>query len=185
MSGECKMSTDWKGYARLFKQCWRELEDEFRKGNINPQHENDVVCYLYYSLAKKFKEKGWPLYFIRTEDTHNIRKQALRPDLNLNGRLFVEVKTYPLRRYREGWTRRKNGIRANVSRLQGYVRHTRANTPFKVRKPVLALWFKKRDRDMSLPLGDTLIPDDLQEMLEKEAERYKYKVTILYGPKSR
>jgi len=178
------MSTDWKGYARLFKQCWEELENEFRNNNLNPQHENDVVCYLYYALARKFKKKGWPLYLIRTEDTHNIGKETLRPDLNLNGRLFVEVKMYPLRHYTIGWARRKDGIGYNVWKLEKYVKHTKANTSNLVRRPVLALWFRKHDRDMKLPLEDTLIPDDLHTMLKKEAERYKNKVTILYGPKS-
>jgi hypothetical protein len=178
------MSTDWKSYARFFQDSWKELEKEFRRGNLNPQHENDVVCYLYHALAKRLKKKGWPLYYIRTEDTHNIRKQTLRPDLNLNERLFIEVKMYPLRKYRDGWTRRKNSIRYNVRRLEEYVKHTKATTPFRVRKPVLALWFRKRDREMKMPLEDTLIPSDLEKMLDDEAERYKDRITIVYGPKS-
>jgi len=178
------MSTDWKSYARFFRESWKELEKEYRNNNINPQHENDVVCYLYYALAKRLKKKGWPLYLIRTEDTRNIKKQTLRPDLNLNDRLFIEVKMYPLRRYQEGWERREKGILYNIQRLEDYVKHTKAETSFRVRKPVLALWFRKRDRDMQLPLEDTLIPEDLKNKLEDEIERYKDTVTIVYGPKS-
>jgi hypothetical protein len=90
---------------------------------------------------------------------------------------------YPLRRYYEGWERRKNGIRYNVKRLEDYVKHTKAKTSFRVRKPVLALWFRKPDREMQLPLEDTLISDDLENKLQYEVARYKGRVTIVYGPK--
>ena len=178
------MSTDWKSYSRFFQDSWSELEDEYRNNNLNPQHENDVVCYLYYALAKRLKMKGWPLYLIRTEDTKYIRKQALRPDLNLNDRLFIEVKMYTLRTYQEGWDRRKRSISYNVKKLEQYVKHTKAKTSIRVRKPVLAIWFKKRDRNMRLPLEETLIPKDLGKKLEGEVQKYKDRVTIVYGPKS-
>jgi len=177
------MSMDWKSYARLFKESWAELEEEFRRNNLNPQHENDVVCYLYYALAKRLKRKRFPLHLIRTEDTHNIRKQMLRPDLNLNDRLFIEIKMYPLREYSRGWERKRSNIRYNVERLKQYVRHAKAKTPVRVRKPVLALWFRKRDKLLELPIEQVLIPEDLEHRIEDEVVKYKDRVTIVYGPK--
>jgi len=125
------------------------------------------------------------LHWIRTEDTRNIRKETLRPDLNLNDRLFIEVKMYPLRKYSQGWERKRNNIRYNVERLERYVKHAKANTPLRVRKPVLALWFRKRDKRMELPIEETLVPDDLEYRIENEVRKYKGRVTILYGPKKR
>jgi len=178
------LDTESKSYARLFQESWNELEQEFRRGNVNPQHENDVVCYLYHALAKRFKSKGFPLHLIRTEDTHTIKRQTLRPDLNLNDRLFVEIKMYTLRKYDEGWDRRKDSIRYYVTKLEKYVNYAKLKTSFRVRRPVLGLWFRKRDRMMELPIEALLIPDDLESKLEREKERYKDKATILYGPKN-
>ena len=177
------MSVENKSYSRFFVESWNELENEFRSGNINPQHENDVVCYLYYAFATKLKKKGWPLYLIRTEDTHNIKSQTLRPDLNLNNRLFVEVKMYPLRSYSSGWERKKVGIEYNVKKLEKYVRYTKSKTSIHVRKPILALWFRKRDRANKLPVEDKLIDSELEKRLETEKERLSNKVLIVYGPR--
>lgn len=178
------MSTNWKSYARFFHESWSELEKEYRKNNINPQHENDVVCYLYYAMARKLKKKRWPLHLIRTEDTKYIRKQALRPDLNFNDRLFVEVKMYGLREYGEGWDRRKRNISHTAKKLEKYVRHTRAKTSYRVRKPILAIWFRRRDRNMQLSFEETLIPPDLEKKLDDEVQKYKDRVTIVFGPRS-
>lgn len=92
---------------------------------------------------------------------------------------------YPLRKYSQGWERKRNNIRYNVERLERYVKHTKANTPVKVRKPVLALWFRKRDKLMELPIEQTLIPEDLEQKIESEVAKYKGRVTIVYGPKRR
>lgn len=138
------MDTEQQSYKRFFYQSWLELETEFQKGNINPQHENDVVCYLYHALAKRFKKKGFPLHFIRTEDTRACKDGQMRPDLNLNDRVFVEVKMYSLRNYRQGWKRRQEGIKYTVDKLKQYVAHQKSNSSAKVRYPILAIWFRKR-----------------------------------------
>jgi hypothetical protein len=180
------LDSQQQSYKRFFNQSWSELEDEFRKGNINPQHENDVVCYLYYALAKKFKRKGFPLYFIRTEDTRDCRDGQMRPDLNLNDRLFVEVKMYSLRDYREGWKRRQEIIRYTMDKLKQYVTHQKSSSSVKVRIPILAIWFRKPKSKSSVAILDTkdnFITEELEERLEKEKKRYSKGATLLYGPR--
>jgi len=177
------MSTEGKSYTHFFKESWQELEKQFRREIVNPQQENDVVCYLYHALAKRLQKKGWPLLLIRTEDTRNIRRQLYRPDLNLNDRLFVEVKIYPLRKYGKGWKRRKQNIAYCVNKLEKYVAQVRSSSSVLVRKPVLALWFWKDTHGRNLPVKDRLVGDELERKLGKERERYKDSVIILYGPK--
>jgi hypothetical protein len=181
------LDTDQKSYKRLFQQSWLELEKEFRKGNINPRHENDVVCYLYHALAKRFKRKGFPLHRIRTEDTCKLKKGQLRPDLNLDDRVFVEVKRYALRDYGKGWEKKRESIRYYVGKLEQYVAHTRATSSVHVRIPVLAIWFMKREskKDKRKPtqIEDKLINEDLRKMLERERRRYGSKATLVYGPR--
>jgi hypothetical protein len=164
-----------------------ELEEQFRKGNIDPQHENDLVCYLYYALAKRFKKKGLPLHFIRTEDTRNLKEGQMRPDLNLNDRVFVEVKMYPLRDYGRGWKRRQSSIEYYVNKLKQYVAHQKSNSSILVRHPVLAIWFRKRrskkGTTKSLLMKNRFISDSLEEQLKKERNRYKKEATLLYGPR--
>lgn len=159
----------------------------FRKGNIDPQHENDVICYLYHALAKRFKKKGFPLYFIRTEDTRNLKGGQMRPDLNLNDRVFVEVKMYPLRDYGRGWKRRQSSIEYNVDKLKQYVARQKSNSSVHVRYPILAIWFRKRrskkHTTKSLLMKNRFISDSLEEQLEKEKNRYKKEATLLYGPR--
>jgi hypothetical protein len=180
------LDTYQRSYKRFFHQSWLELEEEFRKGNINPQHENDVVCYLYYALAKRFKKKGFPLYFIRTEDTRNCEDGQMRPDLNLNDRVFVEVKMYSLRNYGQGWKRRQKNIQYTVDKLKQYVTHQKSNSSVLVRFPILAIWFKKRRSKsgaVEFDLEDNLITEDLEAKLEKEKKRYSKGATLLYGPR--
>jgi hypothetical protein len=181
------LDTDQKSYKRLFQQSWLELEKEFRKGNMNPRHENDIVCYLYHALAKRFKRKGFPLHWIRTEDTRKLRKGQLRPDLNLNDRVFVEVKKYALRDYGKGWKRRQQSIGYNVEKLKQYVAHTKATSSGHVRTPVLAIWFmkseSKKDKRKPTQTEDKLINEDLRKMLERERRRYGSKATLIYGPR--
>ena len=181
------MDTEQQSYKRFFYQSWLELETEFQKGNINPQHENDVVCYLYHALARRFKKKGFPLHFIRTEDTRACEDGQMRPDLNLNDRVFVEVKMYSLRNYRQGWKRRQEGIKYTVDKLKQYVAHQKSNSSAKVRYPILAIWFRKRrtKKDASKPysIQNCFITKDLEEKLDKEKERYSKGATLLYGPR--
>jgi hypothetical protein len=180
------LDTEQKSHKRFLLQSWLELEQEFRKGNINPQHENDVVCYLYHALAKRYKKKGFPLYLIKTEDTYNLRQGPMRPDLNLHDRVFVEVKMYPLRDYKSGWKRKQQGIKYTVDKLTKYVAHQKANSSVLLRYPILALWFYKKERgkNKASENHETLfISDELNTLLEKEKKRYSKKATILYGPR--
>jgi hypothetical protein len=186
-NGMKELETEQQSYKRFFCQSWLELEEEFRKGNIDPQHENDVVCFLYYALAKRFKKKRFPLNFIRTEDTRNFEDGQMRPDLNLNDRVFIEVKIYSLRNYGQGWKRRQQSIEHNVDKLKQYVAHQKSNSSVRVRHPILAIWFRKlgakKDADKSYTLEDRFITEDLEGKLEKEKNRYKKDATLLYGPR--
>jgi hypothetical protein len=90
------MYTENKLYARFFQESWKELESRFRKSLVYPQQENDVVCYLYYALAKRFEKKrrtegkDWlSLDYIRTEDTIKLKNQRCRVDINVGDRLFI------------------------------------------------------------------------------------------------
>jgi hypothetical protein len=85
---------DYKSYARYLKESWAELEIRFKKGEVNPNQENDVVCFLYYRIAKRLEVKRHRegidyLNFqrIRTEDT--IRLKA-----NLQGRYQLSKSTF-------------------------------------------------------------------------------------------
>ena len=139
------MDTEQKSHKRLLQQSWLELEQEYRKGNINPQHENDVVCYLYRALAKRYKKKGFPLYWIKTEDTYNLKQGPLRPDLNLHDRVFLEVKMYQLRAYKQGWKRKQLVIKYTVDKLKKYVAHQKANSRVLLRYPVMAIGLYKKE----------------------------------------
>ena len=175
----------YRSYKRFFKESWLELERQFRNELVNPQQENDVVCYLYYALAKRFDKKKLPLSFIRTEDTRYIGRWWLRPDINLNDRLFVEVRMYPLRKYGKGWKRKKQDIAYHVEKLEDYIIEVQSKTSILVRKPVLALWFWKNEEKQEFPIETKLIDNELREKLEKVRERYKERVTIMYGPRRR
>jgi len=179
------MRTDYRSYKRFFEESWLELEEQFRKEIVNPQQENDVICYLYHALAKRFLKKKWRLSLIRTEDTRHIRRQLLRPDLNLNDLVFVEVKFYPLRNYRKGWMRRRQNIAYYVKKLEEYIADVKSASSINVRRPVLAIWFWKNERKKRFPLEAKLIDDELERKLEKERDRYKDRVTITYGPRRR
>lgn len=177
------MDTDWKSYTRFFNESWAELERKFRNGVIDPQTETDVVCYLYHALAKRFEKKGWPLSVIKTEDTRQIKKQTLIPDLNLNDRLFIEVKIWTLRKYDKGWASRKKAIAYYADKLEEYVTDTKARTSFKVRCPILAIWFWKNPKRKILSFDEKLIHPDLQEKLENERARFQGRINIVYGPR--
>jgi hypothetical protein len=176
------LDTEQQSYKRLFIQSWSELEIQYRKGNIDPQHENDVVCYLYHALAKRFIKKGFPLHFIKTEDTKTLKNGSLRPDLNLNNHLFIEVKIYPLRNYQKGWASRQDRIEYTVNKLKQYVAHQKQNSRAHVREPVLAIWFKKRIPEDNRNEDRHFVSSELIEKLEEERNRYSGKATILYGP---
>jgi len=177
------MSMSYKGYKRLFQESWLELEEQFRNGFVNPQQENDVICYLYHAIAKRFEKKGWALSLIRTEDTRYIRRRRLRPDINLNDRLFVEVKMYPLRKYGKGWKRKMQNIVYHIKKLEEFKVEVESTSSVRVRVPVLALWFWKNEREQTFPFEAKLIGDELREKLEKVSERYKDRATIIYGPR--
>jgi hypothetical protein len=179
------LSTEYKSYKRFFEESWRELEQQFRRGVVNPQQENDVVCYIYHEMAKRLRRKNWLLSYIRTEDTRNIKGEKLRADINLRDRLFVEVRMYELRKYGDkGWGSRKEGIAYHVKKLEKYIAEVRKSTPsIKERIPVLALWFWKREEKKRFPIKTKLIDDELEKKLAIEAERYKNRVTIMYGPR--
>jgi hypothetical protein len=180
------MNTEYRSYKRFFQESWLELEKGFRKGKINPQQENDVVCFLYHALAKRLEKKNWELYLIRTEDTRHIgRSRVLRADLNLNDRLFIEARMYEPRKYGgKGWKTRKEGISYHVRKLEQYAAEVRKSTPsVKERKPVLALWFWKNERKKRYPIKDKLIDEHLEKKLARERERYKNRVTTIYGPR--
>ena len=178
-----RLDTEQQSYKKFFLQSWLELENQYRKGNIDPQHENDVVCYLYHALAKKFAQKRFPLYFIKTEDTRNLKNGSLRPDLNLNDRLFIEVKLYHLRDYRQGWKRRQEVIEYTVDKLKQYVAYQKSISGVHVREPILAVWFRKRKLAGNTNSGDKyFLNDDLIKKLAAERDRYKGSATILFGP---
>lgn len=177
------MPMSYRSYKRFFQESWLELEEEFRKENVNPQQENDVVCYLYYALAKRFKKKGLPLYLIRTEDTRYIGRRQLRADINLNDLVFVEVKMYPLRKYGKGWRKKSQNVAYHVRKLEGYKAEVESRTSALVRLPILALWFWKNEEIRTFPLEARLIDDDLNKKLEEVSEKYRDRVTIMYGPR--
>lgn len=170
-----------KSFKRFLYESWLELEEEYRKGKVYPRHENDIICYLYHALAKRFNVKGFPLHWIKTEDTYTLKGGQLRPDMNLRDRVFVEVKIYPLREYKEGWKRRQAGIEYTVDKLKQYVDYQKKNSRNLVRQPVLAIWFRKRGEK---PNNRLFIGESLEELLEKEKERYSKEATILFGPKN-
>ena len=182
-----KLNIEQKSYKRIFQQSWLELEKEFQNGNVNPRHENDVVCYLYYALANAFKKKGFPLYFIRTEDTINFEEESMRPDLNLNNRVFVEVKMYGLSDYRRGWEKRQQNIEYTADKLRQYVAYQRSTSSVLVRHPILAIWFKKREnstgRSSSYSKNDFFLSEDLEKKLNIEKRKYAKEITLLYGPR--
>ena len=177
------MDTYGKSYARFLNESWDELEKDFRKGIVDPQQENDVVCYLYYALANKFRAKGWLLSLIKTEDTKTIRKQKVKPDLNLNDRLFIEVKMWNLRKYGKGWNSRKEWIEYYADKLENYVQDVAAHKSVHVRRPILALWFWKNPKRRITSFEDKLIHQDLEDKLKEEQAKFKDRISILYGPK--
>jgi len=48
---------DYKSYARYLRESWEELETRFKNEEINPNKENDVVCFIYYALEKRLEQK--------------------------------------------------------------------------------------------------------------------------------
>lgn len=174
------LDTCQKSFKRFLQESWLELEVQYAKGNMYPQHENDVVCYLYYALARRFNAKGFPLHWIKTEDTYNLKKGALRPDLNLGDRVFVEVKMYPLREYNSGWKRKQEGIEYTVGKLKQYVAYEKKNSRNLVRQPVIAVWFRHRRGELG---NQPFISDSLNLKLELERQRINKEATLLFGPR--
>ena len=166
----------------MFKESWWELEEQSRKQIVNPQQENDVVCFLYHALAKRLEKKGWPLHLIRTEDTRYIGKRRLRVDINLNDRLFVEVKIYPLGKYSNGWKAKLRNIEYTIGKLEEYKTEVESRTGILVRIPILALWFWKNEDIREYPIKDKLIRNDLLQKLKSVRAQYKGRFTIMYGP---
>lgn len=85
--------------------------------------------------------------------------------MNLNDRVYIEVKMYPLRKYRDGWKRRQIGIKNNVDKLRQYVAHQESLPSVHKRTPVLAMWFRRRGaKNWQANSSENLfISDDLNE----------------------
>ena len=182
---------DYKSYARYLKESWEELETRFKKEEVNPDHENDVVCFLYYGIAKRLEEKRrreGKDYFnfqrIRTEDTIRLRKQTCRVDINLANRLFVEVKVWNLRNFGIGNLLKKGEtIAYYMDLLEKYTRYAEQLYPNSYqRKSVLAIWFRNRK---ATKIEEALVTKEIQDFFEAQKAKYRDKATILYGPKDR
>ena len=180
---------DYKSYARYLNESWEELETRFKKGEVNPDHENDVVCFLYYGIAKRLevKRKRERIdYFnfkrIRTEDTIRLKKQVCRVDINLANRLFVEVKVWNLRNFGPSNLIRKGEIIAYyMDLLEKYNLHAKKEYPGSYqRKSVLAIWFRNRKASC---IKDALVSDEIKAFFKVQKAKYRDKATILYGPK--
>lgn len=168
-----------KSFKKLLLESWLELEGKYCEGQVNPQRENDVVCYLYHALANRFKDKGFPYHWIKTEDTFTLKNGQLRPDLNLRDRVFVEVKIYPLRKFSKGWKKKQENIEDTVNKLLQYVDYQKNNSKLLLRHPALAIWFRKKGEKPNSQFIDT----SLEDLLKIEKEKYKNEVTILFGPR--
>ncbi len=145
---------DYKCYARYFNESWQELETRFRKGEVNPQQENDVVCFLYYAFAKRLEKKSrceskeWlSLNIIRTEDSILLKNQRCRVDINLNDRLFIEVKIWELRKFtKEHLKKKHDAIKYYMTLLEKYNQYSKKKSlDLGKRKPILAIWFWKKN----------------------------------------
>lgn len=115
-----------------------------------------------------------------------MREGQLRPDLNLNDRVYVEVKMFPLRKYGDnGWKRRQLNMKYNVDKLKQYVAHQESLPSVLKRTPVLAMWFRKRGTKnvQENSSGSLFISNELNELLEKERKRYSKEATLLFGPR--
>jgi len=100
-------------YWHHLQSSWTELEERFRRGEVEPQQENDVVCYLYHALVKRLEREGKPPKIIRTEDSF---PRIGRADLNIGDRLVIEVKILARQNYA------KKGWRNNLGQLYKAVR---------------------------------------------------------------
>jgi hypothetical protein len=182
---------DYKSYARYFKESWNELETRFRNGEVNPNQENDVVCFLYYALAKRLKNKrrkegkDWFTFDqIKTEDSISLRNERCRVDINLADRLFIEVKIWSLRDFGiQNLMRKKEIIAFYMDRLAKYSRYAEKKYPNSYqRKSVLAIWFRNRKAD---DFNDKLVNERLSDFFESQKRKFREKATIYYGPKLR
>lgn len=108
-------------YLNHFNAAWKELEGRFLAGECKPLQENDVVCYLYHALLKRFEKEGIPPRKIKTEDTVT---GIGRLDMNLGNRVLVEVRllsrksTYSSIR---SWEKKKQELKELGRKLQGSI----------------------------------------------------------------
>ena len=122
---------------------------------------------------------------IKTEDTFRTSKQHfLLCDMNINDRLFVEIKMFQLRKFSPvGWKAIWKEIIKERKKLKTYVKVVKAETAFKVRHPVVGVWFWKNDPEDYYVPEQKLIGSDLRGKLENLKNRLKGEnVTLLYGP---
>jgi hypothetical protein len=163
-------------YSRDLNAVWKEMEKLFLRGDFRPEQESDVQAYLYHGLLSRLSKDGIRPVEIRTEETF---KGVGRVDLNVNDRLFIEIKLLSRKR-RYGtiaWKKKEKSLGHDARKLKGYLRTIRSDAPgVHLRQPVQALWNWKASPDG--------LDEDFRRRLEHFRERMRNQgIIVIYGPK--
>jgi len=152
-------------YKKCFFDAWKELEQHYKKKQINPQQENDITCYLYHALLKR----GFSPNKIWTENTY---ENIGLVDMNIDNRLLVEIRLLSRKNTygNKGWKTLSTKIYKLVNKLKRCFTKTKR---CHIRHPVIALWNWRG-----------AISEDLHNRLEKLRKHLsKRGLWLLYGPK--
>jgi hypothetical protein len=164
-------------YERALDNAWEKMERLFFSGEFKPKRESDVQAFLYHGLLGRLRRYGIKPINLHTEQTF---PGVGRVDLNVNDRLFIEIKLLS-RKYSyksNQWWSRVEILEEDARKLKKYVESTKSEKPqLLIRHPVLAIWNRKADNHEG-------ISEDLRKKLDKLKQRMgEQNMVVIYGPK--
>jgi hypothetical protein len=84
----------------------------------------------------------------------------------------------------KNWAKKRDAIDYYVSLLEKYRRNAKKRYPsIRTRKPILAIWFWKKNGQKTLDIDGLLVDSKLENRLNNERIRHKGKAEIIYGPR--